>query len=297
VDDCITISLIQYSDTTFVFKVESLPANEAESVHDFLCRELGGRHDENLSWDDGTIFSGYIFPITLTSRALKWYATGSGVSWQHLTTSLVPLDEPEPYFTGDDLVYEALVDILQDQYIVRKYKAPFLAAALVRADPMAENPRFLSREELITVGCWSEKYGIGADYASLRQCQEEMMDHPRITPAKFKQTAADANGTPLIAVPCTIDSHDYDLESKAWTLIYRSRRQRYDLIHSFLKVRLKKYLGVGAMSLRDEKEKLLLSEIDEGMLRLNRNILLLEQQGQILPAEEDEKESSSCCVA
>jgi hypothetical protein len=50
------------------------------------------------------------------------------------------------------------------------------------------------------------------------------------------------------------------------------------------------------VNLRSEKEKLLLSEINEGMLRLNRNILLLEQQGQILSLEEKE-ESSFCCVA
>ncbi len=135
---------------------------------------------------------------------------------------------------GEELTCRAFKKILKDSKVKNNIRPNFLI-----------NPKTGRKLE---IDCWSDKHKMGAEYNgiqhyefpsiffSVREKFEEQLYRDQI-----KRELSDLNGTPIITVPCIVDSYIFDENEVKYKYIKRSKEERYKLIYKYMKKQYKQY--------------------------------------------------------
>jgi len=136
---------------------------------------------------------------------------------------------------GEELTCQALKELLNETHIEKNIRPKFLT-----------NPK---TGRCLEIDCWSEKYQIGAEYNGIHHyefpsifCKTEEDFEDQIYRDEIKRELADINNTPIITIPCTVDSYTFDEENIKYKYIKRNKDQRYKLIKQYMKQKLEPIL-------------------------------------------------------
>jgi hypothetical protein len=129
---------------------------------------------------------------------------------------------------GERLTCAALGELLDGAEILNNIRPKFLT-----------NPQTGRRLE---IDCWSEDYGIGVEYNGIQHYSYptpfNMTEQQFIAQNErdlLKRELADANGTPIITVPCTVDAYRFDDRTNRYIPVRRTQAERYELIRQHLR--------------------------------------------------------------
>jgi hypothetical protein len=136
---------------------------------------------------------------------------------------------------GEELTCKAFKELLQNKDIIHNYRPSFLT-----------NPRTGYPME---IDCYCHELGCGVEYNGIQHYQypnpfigsEEDFER-QVERDVTKRKLADANGTPIFTVPCTVDAVIYNERQEKYISVRRTKEARYQLIYNYLKEQMTPFL-------------------------------------------------------